>query len=95
MTHHCHARDCTRRVPPEMLMCRDHWRRVPRVIQGAVWDAYRPGQCDDKRPSEAWHEAADAAIGFVAQEERRPLRASEKKALKRFKMLVDTSKGKQ
>lgn len=50
-------------------MCPRHWRMVPRRLQRAVWAAYRPGQCDDKNPSEAWHLAADAAIGFVAARE--------------------------
>lgn len=39
---------------------------VPRDIQRRVWATYRPGQCDDKAPSESWHEAADAAIAAVA-----------------------------
>jgi hypothetical protein len=75
--HHCHARGCATAVPPEMLMCRAHWRMVPRAVQRAVWAAYRPGQCADKRPSEAWHRAADAAIGYVARAEGRPLRLQE------------------
>lgn len=52
-------------------MCRRHWRMVPIELQRAVWAAYRRGQCDDKRPSEAWHDAADAAIKFVAELESR------------------------
>jgi hypothetical protein len=64
--HHCHARGCTTPVKPEMLMCLRHWRMVPRKLQKAVWDTYRPGQCDDKRPSREWHDAADAAIKYVA-----------------------------
>ena len=63
--HHCHARGCTRACPPEHLMCWKHWRMVPDHLQRAVWRNYRPGQCDDKDPSEAWHEAADAAIEAV------------------------------
>ena len=68
--HHCHARGCATLVKPEMLMCLRHWRMVPKDIQRRVWATYRPGQCDDKRPSEAWHEAADAAISAVANRER-------------------------
>lgn len=68
--HHCHAINCTTLVPPEMLMCITHWRMVPKNYQKAVWDAYRPGQCDDKNPSEAWHKAADAAISYVWRAER-------------------------
>lgn len=69
--HHCHARGCRTAVKPELLMCLRHWRQVPKPLQQAVWRTYRPGQCDDKRPSMAWHEAADAAIAFVAQLEGR------------------------
>lgn len=66
MSHSCHATGCRKSVPPEMLMCLSHWRKVPKRIQLAVWRGYRPGQCDDKRPSADWHAAADAAIGYVA-----------------------------
>lgn len=68
--HRCHARGCAMKVAPEMLMCRRHWGMVPRRLQLAVWHAYRPGQCDDKRPSREWLGAADAAIEAVAMVER-------------------------
>jgi len=67
--HRCHARGCRAPCPPERLMCGPHWRMVPADLQRAVWAAYRPGQCDDKSPSAAWHEAADAAIAAVAEAE--------------------------
>lgn len=67
--HHCHARGCRALVPPEMLMCGRHWRRVPEKVQLAVWRSYRVGQCDDKRPSREWLDAATAAIGFVARKD--------------------------
>jgi hypothetical protein len=69
VSHKCHARGCTTPVKPEFLMCFRHWRQVPRKIQDAVWAAYRPGQCDDMRPSREWHRAADAAIGYVAKQQ--------------------------
>ena len=94
MSHHCHARGCTTRVPPEMLFCRGHWFRVPRKIQRAVWAAYRPGQCDDKNPSVSWHEAADAAIGYVATLDDQPLLVSEMNALKKFGYEIVESDGK-
>jgi hypothetical protein len=50
-------------------MCLKHWKMVPRTVQLWVWRTYRPGQCDDKNPSAAWHKAADAAIEVVAQKE--------------------------
>ena len=69
LKHHCHACGCAVSVPPEMLMCRRHWFMVPKRIRDRVWNTYRPGQCDDKQPSEAWHQAADAAIKAVWQRE--------------------------
>lgn len=73
MTHKCHAVGCRRAVPPELLMCLKHWRAVPKDVQRAVWRNYRPGQCDDKDPSQAWLEAADLAIVHVAVQEGRKL----------------------
>ena len=58
-------------------MCLTHWRTVPKSIQQAVWATYRPGQCDDMAPSEAWYHAADAAIGYVARLDGQPVRSSE------------------
>lgn len=69
MLHRCHARKCTVHVPPEMLMCRRHWFMVPKGLRYRVWSTYRRGQCDDKRPSKEWHEAADAAINAVYERE--------------------------
>jgi hypothetical protein len=63
--HHCHARNCEEKVPPELLMCYAHWMMVPKKIRKQVMATYRPGQCNDKRPSEAWRKAADAAIVAV------------------------------
>lgn len=67
--HHCHAHGCDEKVPPELLMCSRHWKRVPKKLQKAVWANYRPGQCDDMSPSKEWHKAADAAILAVAKKE--------------------------
>ena len=68
--HHCHATGCTTHCKPEWLMCYRHWKMVPRTLQQAVWAAYRPGQCDDMRPSPEWFVAADAAIKAVFERER-------------------------
>jgi hypothetical protein len=67
--HLCHARDCEKECKPEKLMCGKHWAMVPAHIQRAVYKAYRPGQCDDKRPSQEWIDAAEAAIKAVAAAE--------------------------
>ena len=72
MTHTCHARGCETPCKPELLMCPKHWRMVPAHIQKAVYKNYRHGQCDDKRPSQAWHDAADAAIRAVWATENKP-----------------------
>ncbi len=69
--HRCHARDCSAVVLPEKLMCGTHWRMVPRVLQEAVLQFYRPGQCDDKRPSRVWLYVARAAVEAVAETEAR------------------------
>lgn len=50
-------------------MCLAHWRRVSKINQKAVWAHYRPGQCDDKRPSQQWTDAAREAIEEVATKE--------------------------
>lgn len=84
MSHTCHARGCEIPVRPELLMCLTHWRHVPLPIQRAVWSTYRPGQCDDKRPSAEWVKAADAAIGVVARLEGKSLTRGETKALTEF-----------
>lgn len=70
MIHHCHARACTVPVKPELLMCKVHWFMVPKNIRNKVWEHYRPGQCDDKRPSKEWLDAADQAIRAVAIKEK-------------------------
>jgi hypothetical protein len=57
---------------------------VPSDIQRAVWASYRRGQCDDKRPSLAWHQAADAAIGHVALDESKSCTKAEARALIAF-----------
>ncbi|HEX2611941.1 MAG TPA: hypothetical protein VHK68_13095 [Gemmatimonadales bacterium] len=64
--HHCHAEGCDAPCRPQYLMCRPHWGLVPRDLQRTVYATYRPGQCDDKKPSLEWCRAADAAVAYVA-----------------------------
>lgn len=33
----CYAKGCTSNAKPNQLMCWPHWKRVPRIIQDAVW----------------------------------------------------------
>lgn len=66
--HCCHVPGCDVTVPPRLLMCRMHWRMVPADRQKAVWRHFNPRQCADgprDRPTEAWFNAADAAIESV------------------------------
>lgn len=79
--HHCHASGCLKETKPEMLMCARHWGMVPPALKHAVWRYYRPGQCDDKRPSTQWHAAAEAAIAAVSRMESRFLASGQMKAL--------------
>lgn len=52
MTEHtCHANFCTTPCKPSRLMCAKHWAMVPKPQQDRVYATYRPGQCDDMRPS--------------------------------------------
>ncbi len=68
--HACHAHGCNMSIPPKMLMCRRHWRMVPKAIQIDVWVAYVPGQEQGQStPTEEWHKAADAAIAAVRKKE--------------------------
>lgn len=76
-THTCHAINCNTRIPPEMLMCKRHWFMVPKSIQRQVWNTYRPGQCDDWRPSQDYCDAAKSAVMYVAIQENIPITGQE------------------
>ena len=65
--HTCHAKGCPIVVPPRLLMCAPHWGLVPPTLQRRVLVTYRQGQEIDKKPSEAWRKAAQAAIAHVAE----------------------------
>lgn len=49
--HTCHWPGCDLQVPPAMWGCAPHWRKLPRVLQMAIWRAYEPGQEIDMSPS--------------------------------------------
>ena len=71
IVHTCHAEGCAEVIDAERLMCRAHWRKVPRDLQKAVWRTYVPGQEKRRgRPSDAYIAAARAAIDAVARIER-------------------------
>ena len=69
MAHTCHATGCSAQVPPVMFMCKRHWFRVPKLMRDRIWKTYRAGQCDDMSPSDAYCEAAKAAVIAIAEKE--------------------------
>ncbi len=69
MTHLCHAHACSTPVQPAMFMCRSHWFKVPKPLRDAIWETYRRGQEDDKRPSDAYLKNASEAVKAVAAKE--------------------------
>ena len=67
--HLCHAIGCKTPVPPRMLMCRPHWRMVPKALRDAVLATYRPGQERTKDPSPEYLTYEMEAINAVAERE--------------------------
>lgn len=66
MSHHCHAHECDKPVPPRMFMCKPHWNALPKNVQDAIWREYRPGQERDKRPSNRYMAVQRYAVGLLA-----------------------------
>ncbi len=63
--HTCHWPGCKAVVPPRMWGCSRHWFTLPKRLRDKIWAAYRPGQEIDKRPSQAYLEAAKEAQGWI------------------------------
>jgi hypothetical protein len=61
-SHHCPRNGCTRRVPPDQLMCREDWYAVPKPVRNAVWRAWRNGAGAGSREHQAAIAAAVAAV---------------------------------
>lgn len=72
MSHHCHAINCKVPTKPEMFMCLDHWKKVPKYLRDAIKATYRPGQCKDKNPSRAWVENTMEARRIIKEMEKQP-----------------------
>ena len=70
MSHTCHAIDCTKKVPPRMLMCRKHWFMVDKPLRDRVWETYISGQEITKDPTHEYLKAAEAAIVCVMKIEK-------------------------
>lgn len=69
--HHCHAMGCNVSTRPEMFMCKRHWFMLPKLNRDQIWATYRPGQCDDRRPSQQYCDAAKSALTVLAKKEGR------------------------
>jgi hypothetical protein len=65
-THQCPIDGCDVQVPPHLLMCRSHWRRVPKELQRRVYDTYANGT---GLMTEEYEEARSAAIAAVEMKE--------------------------
>ena len=64
--HHCHWPGCEKRVTPAMWGCRTHWYALPATLRAKVWRAYRPGQEEDKRPSQDYIAVAREVRDWIA-----------------------------
>lgn len=65
-THTCHWPNCTKRVPPAMWGCREHWFRLPKPLRDAIWREYRPGQEISKTPSAKYIATAALVQGWIS-----------------------------
>lgn len=65
MAHKCMATGCPEIVQAVLFMCPKHWARVPEETKAAIWKAYRPGQEQDLKLSDAYVDAAMKAISEV------------------------------
>ena len=59
--HLCHWPGCSRKVPPKMWGCKQHWFTLPASIRRRIWATYVPGQEVRKDPSGAYLAAAQEA----------------------------------
>lgn len=56
----CHVPKCERRIEPDRLMCRPHWKHVPKAARQQLRDTYR------KAPQSVHHfEAAMLCIAYA------------------------------
>lgn len=65
-SHTCHWPGCTLQVRPAMWGCREHWFRLPKRLRDRIWNAYRPGQEEDGRPSDDYIAAAREVRDWIA-----------------------------
>jgi hypothetical protein len=63
LSHRCAAHGCQHDIPARLLMCNDHWRRVPTKLRKAVWDGWRRLHAQPcVSTQQAYHAAVRAAV---------------------------------
>lgn len=65
--HHCHWPGCKELVPPARWGCARCWFKLPKVLRDKIWAAYRPGQEQDKRPSQRYLEVAEEVQEWIKE----------------------------
>lgn len=68
--HTCHWPGCNVDVAPKLFMCKSHWLTLPPEHRKEIWRTYRPGQENDKQPSEAYLSAAKRALEWAEKLQR-------------------------
>lgn len=63
MSHPCAIPSCTRPANDGQLMCWPHWRRVPKVLNRAIFDTYLNG------PTGAYRENVAEAVRIIQEKE--------------------------
>lgn len=61
----CPVNGCTARAKPGQLMCWAHWRRVPKILNHAVFETFATYRADP----DAYRKARNAAIAVVEAKE--------------------------
>jgi hypothetical protein len=73
-SHECAAEDCDAVISRGVLMCREHWRMVPRPLQRRVWRCWRrlkvaPHDTSYFGVLRIYRAAVDAAVESVRRHE--------------------------
>lgn len=69
--HKCHAINCNVKTHPSMLMCLDHWEKVPDGIKKTIIKEFNPDQCRGfVRPTGKYLKAARLAIMAIKEIEK-------------------------
>lgn len=65
--HACHVAGCQTKTPPRLLMCPQHWKKVPRSLQEAVTRTYNARSKERDETWLPWLAAARAAIDSLTR----------------------------